>query len=174
MVFTLLFNILVSLVLCLTYITSQCRWALDKCHRDTDFLSVKVFVFGNVFTIHRWERGFVFHISNKTVDHFTPRPRYTARFSLQAGSLVCTYFSNQLRHHNFPRNDASEHTLLTWTATVVCDESTDLAHKRHFWSSNFGLTIPVLFLYNFIQCTPSFLQFHVRRKIPRSYRLLYH
>lgn len=113
MVFTVLFNILVSLVLCLTYITSQCRWALNKCYRDTDFLSVKIFVFETVITVHRWERGFVFHISNKTVDPFTPRPRYG---KIQPASrLTC---SHRLRCKNFPRNETSEHTLLTSTAVT--------------------------------------------------------
>ena len=107
--------------LCLE-ITVQCRWALNKRHRDTDFLFVKILVFRNVFTIHHCERGFVFNISYKIVDPLLLE-HSTARFSLRAGSLVCSYFSNWLHRQNFPRNDTSEHTLLTSTTTVLCDES---------------------------------------------------
>lgn len=165
--------------LCLE-ITSQCCWAPDKCHGDTDFLSVKIFVFGNVFTIHRWERGFVLNISNKIVDPLLLE-HFTARFSLRASSHVCSYFSNQLYRQNFPRNDTSEHTLLTSATTVLCDESeerpcrlTPLLEFQLCFDYSCHELAPLAYLYNFIQCTLCFLQFHVRREIPRSYRLLYH
>ena len=165
--------------LCLE-ITSQCRCAPNKCHGDTDFLSVKIFVLENVFTIHRWERGFVFNISNKIVDPLLLE-HFTARFSLRAVSLLCSYFSNRLHHQNCPQNDTSEHTLLTSTATVLCDESkerpcrlTPLLEFQLCFDYFCHELAPLAYLYNFIQCTLCFLQFHVRREIPRSYRLLYH
>lgn len=168
--------------LCLE-ITSQCRWALNKRHKDTDFLFVKILVFRNVFTIHRWERGFVLNISNKIVDPL-PLEHFTARFSLQAGSLVCSDFFNRLHRQNFPRNDTSEHTLQTSTVTVLRDESierpcrlTPLLEFQLCFDYFCHELAPLAYLYNFIQsvqCTLCFLQFHVRREIPRSYRLLYH
>ena len=63
----------------------------------------------------------MFNISNKIVDPLLLE-HFTARFSLQAGSLVSSDFFNGLHRQNFNRNDTSEHTLQTSTATVLRDE----------------------------------------------------
>ena len=137
-------------------------------------------MFGNVFTIHHCERGLVFNISNKIVDPLLLE-HFMARLSLQAVSLLCSYFFNRLHHQNCPQNDTSEHTLPTSTTTVLCDESkerpcrlTPLLEFQLCFDFSCHELAPLAYLYNFIQCTLCFLQFHVRREIPRSYRLLYH